>query len=148
MTSELTGLLNLVHAIEWQQPSTKLHKATIQEWTKGTFGDPAKVATGGATFDVPPPPTLTEMEIEKRKLQKTASFNTHDTASTLKAWLPDIKTKLENEHFLNWQVAFPGIWRNWECVQYRGARSHLRLTTAIPLASNKRLESRSKSEAK
>jgi hypothetical protein len=120
MTSELTGLLNLVHAIEWQQPSTRLHKATIQEWTKGTFGDPVKVATGGATFEVPPPPKLTEMEIEKRKLQKIASFNTHDTASTLKAWLPDIKTKFENEHFLHWQVAFPGIWRNWESAELNG----------------------------
>jgi hypothetical protein len=50
MTSELTGLLTLVHAIEWRQPKTKIDMATIQEWTKGTFGDPVKVAMGAVTF--------------------------------------------------------------------------------------------------
>jgi hypothetical protein len=120
MTSELTGLLTLVHTIEWQEPSTKLHKATLQEWTKGTFGDPVKVAIGAAPFDVPPPPIITELEKKKRSLQKTSSFNTHDTAATLKAWLPDIKAKFETEHFFHWQVAFPGIWRDWQSAELSG----------------------------
>ncbi len=120
MTSELRGLLSLVHAIEWLQPSTKLHKATLQELTKGSFGDPVKISTGVATFDVPPPPATTEMEKAKRKLQKSVSFSAHDTASTLKAWLPGIKARIAEEHFLHWQVAFPGIWRQWESNELHG----------------------------
>ena len=27
---------------------------------------------------------------------------------------------MENEHFLNWQVAFPGVWANWERAELRG----------------------------
>jgi Eco57I restriction-modification methylase len=54
------------------------------------------------------------------ELQKTASFNSHDTASTLKAWLPDIKARFEGGHFLHWQVAFPGIWRDWANADLNG----------------------------
>jgi hypothetical protein len=120
MTSELTGLLTLVHAIEWQQPSTKLHKATVQELTKGTFGDPVQVAKGEVSFVVPSPPVVTALEKEKRKLQKTASFNTYETAFTLETWLPDMKARFEVENFLHWQVAFPGIWRDWEASELNG----------------------------
>jgi hypothetical protein len=120
MTSELKGLLSLVHAIEWQQPSTKLDRATLQELTKGSFGDPVKVSTGAVRFDVPPAPATTEMEKAKRKLQKSVSFSAHDTASTLKAWLPGIKARIEEEHILHWQVAFPGIWRQWESAELHG----------------------------
>jgi hypothetical protein len=120
MTSELTGLPTLVHAIEWQEPSTKLHKATVQELTKGTFGDPVDVGRGAASFTTPPPPAVTELEVKKRKLQKTVSFNMHDTASTLKTWLPDINARFAEENFLHWQVAFPGIWRDWEAAELNG----------------------------
>ena len=40
MTSELTGLLTLVHALEWQNPTSKLDRAVVQELTMGSFGDP------------------------------------------------------------------------------------------------------------
>jgi hypothetical protein len=120
MTSELTGLLTLVEAIEWQQPATKLEKAAVQELAKGSFGNPVKVASGAIKFNVPPPPATTEMERKKRALQKTASFNKHETASTLKAWLPGIAARFKRQHFFHWQVAFPGIWRDWESAELNG----------------------------
>src|SRR5439155_7310279 len=39
MTSELNGLLSIVDAVEWEGTLTKLDKATVQEWTKGKFGN-------------------------------------------------------------------------------------------------------------
>jgi hypothetical protein len=120
MTSELTNLLTLVSAIEWQQPTSKLHKATIQEWIKGTFGDPIKVANGTTEFAVPPPPAVTELERKKREIQKTVTYSKYDTATTLKSWLPDVMHRFAEEHFLHWQVAFPGIWRQWESAELHG----------------------------
>ncbi|WP_291847491.1 Eco57I restriction-modification methylase domain-containing protein [Bradyrhizobium sp.] len=120
MTSELSDLLTLVCAIEWQQPTGRLEKATIQELIKGTFGDPIKVANGKLDFAVPPSPVVTELERKKRELQKTANFSTHDTGMKLKSWLPDVTNRFSKEHWLHWQVAFPGIWRQWESADLHG----------------------------
>ena len=120
MTSELTGLLNLVHATEWQQPKSKLEIATVQAWTKGTFGDPVKLATGALSLKVPPAKAETEMEKKKREITGDKKFNEHETATTLNAWLPKVTSSIENEHYLHWQVAFPGIWQNWETIEMHG----------------------------
>ena len=120
MTTELTNLLTLVSAIEWQHPTNKLHKATIQEWLKGTFGDPIKVANGTVALAVPPAPAVTELEKKKRDIQKKAAYSEHDTATTLKSWLPDVMHRFADEHFLHWQVAFPGIWSQWESSELHG----------------------------
>lgn len=122
MTSELTGLLTLVHATEWQEPKSKLDIATVQAWTKGSFGDPVKLATGELKLTVPPAPVETELERKKRELspKKKVLFNEHETATTLTKWLPDIKSRIEVEHFLHWQVAFPGIWNTWESIDLHG----------------------------
>ena len=77
-------------------------------------GDPVKVATGAKNFTVPPPPAVSALEKKKRELQKTTCYSEHDTATMLKSWLPDIKARFEDGHFLHWQVAFPGIWRDWD----------------------------------
>ncbi len=38
----------------------------------------------------------------------------------LKSWLPDVIHRFAEEHFLHWQVAFPGIWRQWESAELHG----------------------------
>jgi hypothetical protein len=120
MTSDLTGLLNLVHATEWQSPKSKLDLATVQAWTKGTFGDPVKLATGDLQLKVPAAPTETEMERKKREITGGKKFNGHETAATLAKWLPELKARMATGHFLHWQVAFPGIWHTWESVDLHG----------------------------
>ncbi|MBL8564325.1 MAG: Eco57I restriction-modification methylase domain-containing protein [Hyphomicrobiaceae bacterium] len=122
MTSELTGLLTLVHATEWQEPKSKLDIATVQAWTKGAFGDPVKLAAGALKVTIPPAPIETEMERKKRELspKKKVLFNEHETATTLSKWLPDTKSRIESERFLHWQVAFPGIWHTWESAELHG----------------------------
>lgn len=120
MTSELSGLLNLVHATEWLEPKSKLELATVQAWTKGSFGNPVMLAIGAETLTVPPPSAETELERKKREITGKAVFNEHETATMLATWLPDIKARIVNEHPLHWQVAFPGIWHTWESIEPRG----------------------------
>lgn len=120
MTSELTGLLDLVHATEWQEPKSKLELATVQAWTKGSFGDPVKLAVGENKLTVPPPPTETELEKKKREITGKTVFNEHETATVLAKWLPDLTSRINNEHHLHWQVAFPGIWHTWESAVLHG----------------------------
>lgn len=124
MTSELTGLLNLVHATEWVEPKTKpknnIDLATVQAWTKGSFGDPVKLATGATKLVIPSSPVETEMEKAKREMKGKALFNEHETATKLSTWLPEINARIETEHYLHWQVVFPGIWHSWESAELHG----------------------------
>lgn len=124
MTSELKGMLDLVHATEWLEPKTKpknnIDLATVQAWTKGSFGDPLKLASGATKLKIPPAPVETEMEKAKREMKGKALFNEHETATKLSSWLPEIKARVENEHYLHWQVAFPGIWHTWESAELHG----------------------------
>ena len=120
MTSELSGLMTLVQALEWQAPTSKLDKATAQAWTKGAFGDPVKLATGEIALTVPPAPEETELERKKRELTGGQKYNEHELASTLEGWLPAIKARIDREHFLHWQVAFPGMWHTWESAELHG----------------------------
>ncbi len=121
MTSELSDLMTLVQAIEWQAPSGKLDKATVQEWTKGSFGDPVKLARGTLKLDIPPPPAPeTELERKKRESNGGCKLSPHETATRLAEWLPEIKARFEDGRFFHWQVAFPGIWREWESGKLHG----------------------------
>ena len=124
MTSELKGMLDLVHATEWLEPKIKpknnIDLATVQAWTKGSFGDPLKLASGATKLKIPPAPVETEMEKAKREMKGKALFNEHETATKLSSWLPEIKSRVENEHYLHWQVAFPGIWHTWESAELHG----------------------------
>ena len=114
MTSELSGLLTLVHSLDWQGVTNKLGRATAQALVKGTFGDPVKISTLATPLKVPPAPVETEIEKQKREITGDQKYNEHELATTLSTWLPNLATRSTSAQFLHWQVAFPGIWRDWE----------------------------------
>jgi hypothetical protein len=121
MTSELTDLLTLVHSIEWHATSSKRDKSAVQAWTQGKFGDPVKLAKGEGTLVVPPPPAPeTELERKKRENNGNRRYSEHEMATVIEAWLPNIKARFAGGRPLHWQVAFPGIWREWENVELHG----------------------------
>jgi len=39
---------------------------------------------------------------------------------SLRRRIPDINARFADENFLHWQVAFPGIWRDWEAAELNG----------------------------
>jgi hypothetical protein len=121
VTSDLSDLLTLVHAIEWHATSSKRDKSVVQAWTKGSFGDPVKLAKGQMKLLVPPPPPPeTELERKKREITGERRYSEHEIATVIGSWLPDINARFAGGRHLHWQVAFPGIWREWESVELHG----------------------------
>ena len=41
-------------------------------------------------------------------------------AVRLAEWLPDLQAKFNRARFLHWQVAFPGMWTQWDSVELHG----------------------------
>ena len=91
MTAPLDALLKLIHALDWLDIKGKDQKAAIKIFFDGQFGDPLDIAMG-------------------KKEPKTK----REEGRCFAEILSQARMLIDEENFLNWQVAFPGIWFDWE----------------------------------
>ena len=92
MTAPLHAFMSLLHAFDWQGIRKGPVKAAFLKWLDGVFGDQIAIAQG-------------------------EPFDSKD------AHLPHLMDALglaASERFLNWQVAFPGVWSEWEATELTG----------------------------
>ena len=92
-TRPLSRFLNFVHALRWLNKRDKASKKAIQELLDGQHGDPVKVVGN----DNKPP----KDETARNLLEEALSL-------------------ANAEHFLHWEVAFPGVWDDWESTETKG----------------------------
>ena len=90
-TQPLADFLSLVHAFAWLNLQDKEDKIALQNFLSSRLGDPVAIAAGALApkTDVPDSERFARLFAQARAL-------------------------MEEERFLNWQVAFPGIWQDWE----------------------------------
>ena len=92
MTAPLDALLTLIHALDWLDIRRNSEDAIVcKAFFDGQFGDPMEIALGNASIDT-------------RRNDGTHFAQLFARATTL----------IEEQRFLNWQVAFPGIWSDWD----------------------------------
>ena len=92
MTAPLNAFMSLLHAFDWLGIRKREVKAAFLKWLDGVFGDQIDIAQG-------------------------EQFDSSD------ADLPPLMVALAlvaSERFLNWQVAFPGVWSDWEASELTG----------------------------
>ena len=93
MTAPLDAFMSLLHAFDWLGLRRREVKAAYLNWLQGTSGDPIDIAQRGLSGSA------------EADLRRTLT-----TALELVA----------SERFLNWQVAFPGVWSDWEAKDLKG----------------------------
>ena len=91
MTAPLNAFLSLVHAFDWLNLRSKEDRGAVLGYYLGQYGDAINIACGTANVE-------SETEEAKRFADLLAK------ASNL----------IAQERFLNWEVAFPGVWQSWE----------------------------------
>jgi hypothetical protein len=91
MTAPLDAILALIHALSWQELRARDDVVALQAFFVGLFGDPIHIALGKATISLDRP-----------------------EATRFAGILTKARELINEERFLNWQVAFPGVWSNWE----------------------------------
>jgi hypothetical protein len=91
MTAPLNALLWLIHALDWLDLKSKADKIAVQAFFMGQFGDPVLVAMGKKKLKTQNADAVRFAEIFERTNELVAE-----------------------EGYLNWQVAFPGVWSDWE----------------------------------
>ena len=117
MTDPLDRFMKLIHAIDWLGLTDRDDKASVQAWLDGQFGDPVEIARGRISVI---PPTHTQdapilSQAPKQVDMGPATFPpAREEAARFAAILRNALTLIEEERFLNWEVAFPGVWRQWD----------------------------------
>lgn len=91
MTAPLKGFLSLIHALEWQGLRSREDRAVLAAFFDGQFGDPVQIATGAAD-----------------------PVGARDDGRRFAVILRQARELIAEERFLHWQVAFPGVWSDWE----------------------------------
>ncbi len=96
-TQPLDAFLSLIHAFEWLDVRDKEDKIALRAFLTSLFGNPVEIAAGTVEvrMDVPGAERFVELLTEARE-------------------------QIAQEGFLNWQVAFPGIWQDWRSATPRG----------------------------
>jgi hypothetical protein len=99
MTGELDAFVSFMHALDWLNLGRD-ERALARLWLDGRFGDPIPVARG-------------------RKAPEGGKARTEEVEAFTKIW-QSARALIAEEHFLNWQIAFPGVWDNWASAERHG----------------------------
>ncbi len=97
MTTPLNIFLSLIHAFDWLHIRKCDDKYALSRYFDGTFGNPIDIALGRI-----------EVPTDEKGAERFVKL------------LSRARQLLSNEHFLNWQVAFPGVWSAWEDTELNG----------------------------
>ena len=92
MTAPLDAFLSLFLAFDWMRLRHPDDVTAFQSWLAGLFGDPIGVALG----------------------QFEAQAKAQPLAERFTDLLRAARQLIDNRRFLHWQVAFPGVWSQWE----------------------------------
>ena len=96
MTRPLSALLSFIHALDWLNLRDRRSAGVFHAFFDGQFGDPVQIAMGA---------------VEPRGTRDLSEF-----LDILNA----VRELIREERFLHWQVAFPGVWNDWDAETLRG----------------------------
>jgi hypothetical protein len=119
----LWRFLDFWHAVKWLDLSQEENKA-LQALFDGHFGQPLPIAAGVT----PPNPPAGFQNGEglfgadapqQLALAGTGVASVQDYLA-LKGLLSRAHALTDQQHFLHWQIAFPGVWKNWTSADLEG----------------------------
>lgn len=122
-TAPLARLMAFVHALRWLDSRDAASRRAVDALFDGSFGDPVRIIAG---LDAPtelrerpadalfPDSSLLKKELAPRRVTGKEVYD------RLKTLLAEARRLAEEEGFLHWQVAFPGVWQDWESADLKG----------------------------
>ncbi len=124
VTRDLRSFMDLVHGVRWARGGDRVRGRAIVRLQRGDFGDPTGLLTGKVA-----PPAVSQAqkvlldgadkELKLSLTEKKALGDAKERAA-LPGILADVRAALSRERFLHWEVAFPGVWTDWESADPKG----------------------------
>ncbi len=112
-TAPLDRLLTLYHALKWAVDDGRQKRLAVKGFFEGTNGDPLPVLMGSAKPSVPK-----KLDGQSRSSARMAAVA--EAAGLFPDLLARAEAIAEEQKFLNWQVAFPNVWTDWESAELKG----------------------------
>lgn len=123
MTHPLDSFMKLIHAIDWLNLTDREDRAAVQAWLDGQFGDPVEIARGRIKVVAPAPQQgdlIPSGKPEQPDMLAPARPPKREEVARFAVILSRALTLVGEERFLNWEVAFPGVWRDWDAERSGG----------------------------
>jgi len=115
VTQDLRAFMDIVQGLRWAQ-GDRVRSRAIARLQKGDFGNPLALVNG----EIAPP----EVSADQRKLLAGArtglsaddkrKLKDAEEREVLPGILEAARGAIARERFLHWEVAFPGVWSDWE----------------------------------
>ncbi len=105
MTAPLDAVLCLLHALDWLElGNSRENRDLIESFLLGVFGDPVQISLG---------------QIRPR-IDGHRSESTRADAQRFAEMIKQARELIGEQRFFNWQVAFPGVWADWQADTLSG----------------------------
>ena len=92
------SFVSFMHALDWLDLK-RADKVLVTQWLDGGFGDPLPIARGK------------KAPKSHRKPAEAEAFRVIWQAA---------RDLMAEERFLNWQITFPGVWKDWQAKEREG----------------------------
>lgn len=115
-TRPLNSFMRVLYALDWLKLDKDAQSA-VKAWLDGQFGDPFDIARGKLRLGPTDPGA--GYEGAKDVLDRVPAAMRKE-AVRFATILNDGRALAGAERFHNWQVAFPGVWKDWNEIDLKG----------------------------
>ncbi|WP_218667965.1 Eco57I restriction-modification methylase domain-containing protein [Sphingopyxis sp. KK2] len=113
----LDSFVSFLHALDWLNIKQPVDKAAVRALLDGQFGNPVEIMLGRQEPAAKKSAAARSGVTDRMKKQP---FDAHDLLEAAERVLASARALITEERFLNWQIAFPGVWENWSNVERSG----------------------------
>ena len=113
----LDSFVSFLHALDWLNLKQPEEKAAVRAWLDGQYGDPILIMLGKVE-PVPKKSASARAGITDR--MKKQRYDADELFEHLQRILKMARALIAEERFLNWQIAFPGVWDKWSSKDRAG----------------------------
>ena len=109
-THELHRFLDFWHAERWQPGDSPIEREARRSFFGGAFGPPTELAAGSRDWRLPRSGNITFKEDRRPPVSVPAA----QLAAAATEFRGSAGALALERRFLHWEVAFPGVWDDWE----------------------------------
>lgn len=113
----LDSFVSFLHALDWLNLKQPAEKAAVRAWLDGQYGDPILIMLGKVEPAARKSASARAGSADRMKKQR---FDADELFEHLQRILATARALIAEERFLNWQVAFPGVWDKWGSLDRAG----------------------------
>jgi hypothetical protein len=106
----LDSFVSFLHALDWLNLKQPVEKAAVRAWLDGQYGDPILIMLGKVEPMLRKSVAARPGSVDRMNRQR---FDADELFEHLQRIIADARALIAEEHFLNWQIAFPGVWGEW-----------------------------------